>query len=77
MNPGRDRVDRDLALRHFERDRLRKTDQAGFGGGVVGLAEVAALADDRTDVDDTPELLLDHRLEDRLGHKKRPRQIYL
>src|SRR3546814_19510328 len=38
---GCDRVRADAEALHVERDRLRKTDDAEFGGGIIGLAEIA------------------------------------
>src|SRR3546814_9298767 len=38
---GCDRVRADAEALHVDRDRLRKTDDAEFGGGIIGLAEIA------------------------------------
>ena len=54
---GRDRIDGDAFLAEFARRGLGQADQAGLGGGVIGLAEFAAHAVDRRDVDDAAEAL--------------------
>jgi len=64
---GRDRVDRDVAARQFARERFRKTDQAGFAGGVIGLAGVTDQTNNRRDVENAAAALLDHRPQNRLG----------
>lgn len=53
-----DRVDGDLGPREFERPGAHHADDAGLGGGVVGLPEVADLAGGRTDADDPAALTL-------------------
>ena len=47
--------------------RLGEPDQAGLGGGVVGLAEVADAADDAGDVDDPSPVAGRHPLDEMLG----------
>src|ERR687894_716754 len=49
------------------REAHGQAEQAGFGGGVVGLADVAGLADDRADVDDAARPAVEHVLQDRAG----------
>src|SRR5690242_15044581 len=55
--------------------RLRESEQAGLGGGVVDLADVAGLADHRGDVDDPAGAALEHVLQRVLGHEERARQV--
>ena len=55
---GNDRVDRDRAARQLHRPRAREGDDARLRRGVVGLAEVAALACRRADDDDAPAFAL-------------------
>eukprot|EP00966_Prymnesium_polylepis_P209844 4860143-Prymnesium_polylepis.2 len=56
------RVDGDAARRELARHRHGHADHARLGRGVVGLADVANLADDRRDVDDPARPLLEHEL---------------
>ena len=55
--------------------RLGQPEQAGLGGGVVDLADVAGLADDRGHVDDPAGAALDHVLDRGLGHEEGARQV--
>ena len=55
--------------RGLQREAHRQAEQAGLGRGVVGLADVAGLADDRADVDDAAGPAVQHVLQDR------PRQV--
>src|SRR5207244_11105437 len=52
-----------VPLHDLDRDDEGETHQAGLGGAVVRLAEVAAQAGARDDVDDAAELLLLHHRE--------------
>ncbi len=49
---GGDGVGGDAAGGEFAGEGLGEADEAGFGGGVVGLAGLAVAADDAGDVDD-------------------------
>src|SRR5690606_33197469 len=62
------RVGGDVLARAFLRQRNGEAMDAGLGGGVVGLAELAGLAVDRGDVDDAPEAALAHALDDLPGN---------
>src|SRR5436190_2601423 len=59
----RDRVHGDVVLRHFDGDALGEGDHPTLARRVVGLPEVARLPHERADVDDAPELAVDHRLQ--------------
>src|SRR5215469_7271549 len=84
---GRDRVDGQpdpisrRALRPGELEdglfgqRLGQSEQAGLGRRVVGLADIAGLADDRGHVDDPSGTALDHVLDRRLGHEEGTGQV--
>src|SRR5215204_2606812 len=61
--PGRDRVDRDPLAGRLKGQAVGQPEQARLGGGVVGLADVALLADDRADVDDPAVPAVQHVLE--------------
>ena len=50
--PGRDDVDGDAARAELAGQRAGEADEAGLGGGVVGLAGRAEQADDRRHEDD-------------------------
>src|SRR5713101_5464362 len=65
---GRDGVHGDALGRAFLGQCLGEAVNARLGGGVVDLAILAALAVDRTDIDDTAEAALVHALPHRLGH---------
>jgi hypothetical protein len=54
---------------------LVSPEQAGLRCGVVRLADVSGLADDRGDVDDPARSALDHVRQHRLRHKERARQV--
>src|SRR5580658_6139633 len=85
--PGRDRVDgqpdpvTDRALRPAELEhrlpgqRLGQPEQARLRRGVVGLADVAGLADHRGNADDPAAAPFQHVLERGLGHEERARQV--
>src|SRR5690625_3424705 len=47
----------------------------GFGGGIVGLPELAFLTIDGTDIDDTPPFALDHAFYNLLGHIEQTVQV--
>ena len=70
-------VDGDPAARRFQRQALGETEQPGLGRRVIGLADVADLADDRADVHDPARSAFDHMLEDRLGHAKRAEEVHI
>lgn len=55
---GNDGVGRDLVPGEFHGPHLGEGDDAGLGGGVVRLAEVAVLARGGADEDESPALLL-------------------
>ncbi len=55
--------------------RLGQAEHAGLGGGVVDLADVAGLADDRGHVDDPAGAADDHVLDRGLGHVKGSGQV--
>src|SRR6201991_1867173 len=71
----RDAVDRDVAAAQLARQRARHARDAGLGRGVVGLAGIAAGADDRGDVDDAPEALLHHRAHHLARHAEDGLQV--
>src|SRR6266851_4111696 len=54
---------------------LGQPEQAGLGRGVVDLADVAGLADDRGHVDDPAGAVLDHVLDRGLGHEEGAGQV--
>ena len=66
MKPGRHAVDGDVAAADLLRQRLGEADQRRLGGGVVGLAGVAAAADHRGDLDDAAVARLHHAAQHRL-----------
>src|SRR5450631_1317933 len=55
---------------------LGQAEHAGLGRGVVRLADVSGLADDRGDEDNAPGPAFDHVLQDRLSHIERTRQVH-
>ncbi len=73
-----DRVDGDVAAGELERPGARERDDAGLGGGVVRLAEVAELTGWRADDDDAPALaLLAHLDRGGSGARERAAQVGL
>ena len=74
---GRDGVDGDALAGGLLREAHGQAEQAGLGGGVVGLADVAGLADDRADVDDAARSAVEHVLQDRPGQVERAGQVDL
>ncbi len=54
---------------------LRHADDAGLGGGVVGLPRIAGDADHRGDRDDAAEALLHHPAQHRAGQVERRREV--
>ena len=65
--PRSDDVDGDRTAGDLARHRARETDEAGLGGGVVGLSGVAEHRDDRGDEDHPPAARFDHRRDRPLG----------
>ena len=63
-----DGIDGDARARALLRQRLGEAELAGFGGGIVHLAELALLAVDRRDIDDAAELALAHALDHVAAH---------
>ena len=61
----------------FERERLGKNRDAGFGGGVARSRGVAGEAINRRDADDLAVLGFEHRRQDRLRAKKHGFQIHI
>src|SRR5690606_30684937 len=59
----RHRVHGHALARHFARQGHGEAVHAGLGGRVVGLAELAGLAVDRTDVDDAAETARHHTFD--------------
>ena len=57
---GADGVDGDAMTCYFQRDRLGKTYNASFCGGVVGLSDIAGQGDKRADVDDFAAFTCQH-----------------
>src|SRR4051812_39692356 len=74
---GCDGVDGDALAGGLLGEAHGQAEQAGFGGGVVGLADVAGLADDRADVDDAARSAVEHVLQDRPRQVERARQVDL
>jgi hypothetical protein len=68
-------VDRDALAGHLLGQAMAQPEQAGFGRGVVGLADAAGLPDHRVDIDDPAELALKHVVEDGLDHVERAREV--
>ncbi len=68
-------IDGDSLARAFLRQRLGEADVARFGGGVVGLSELAFLPVDRRNIDDATEAPLAHALDDRTGHVEERVQV--
>src|SRR3989454_9472260 len=64
-----------IARGQLLRHRLGEADQAGLGGGIVGLALVAGDADDARDVDDPAPATLDHPPGRVLGHQEGALQV--
>ena len=60
---------------HFQREGLGEGDDAALAGRVIGLAKCAHLPDDRADIDDAPEPLIDHGRHRRAGAVKRAVQV--
>src|SRR5215217_733554 len=73
--PGRDRVDRDPLAGRLKGQAVGQPEQARLGGRVVGLADVALLADDRADVDDPAVAAVQHMLEHGMTQIERARQV--
>lgn len=67
---GAEGVDLDVEARELLGGGLREADDAGFGRGVVRLAEVAHLADDRGHVDDAAAAALDQVRQGGVGAVK-------
>ena len=65
-----DGVDGDVAAGEFAGEGLGEADEAGFGGGVVGLAGLASFADDGRDVDDAAPAGFEHGLHAGLGYEE-------
>src|SRR5213594_2189519 len=63
---GRNRVHRNALAGELLGERLGERRDPGLRGGVVGLTEVADLADDRGDVHHAPPLLLEHLVDENL-----------
>jgi hypothetical protein len=57
-------------------ESLGKAEESGFGGGAIGLADSAGLADERADVDYASGSSVEKMAEDCLGHEERSGQIY-
>ena len=55
---------------------LGKAEESGFGGGAIGPADSAGLADERADVDYASGSSVEKMAEDCLGHEERSGQIY-
>jgi hypothetical protein len=55
--------------------RRREAEEAGLRRGVVRLADVAGLPDDRGDVDNPPRTALDHVLQRGAGHEEGAREV--
>ena len=72
---GGDCIDRDGAAGELPREGFGEADEAGFGGGVVGLAGLTGFADDRGDVDDAAPAVFDHLGHDGLGKEKGPGEV--
>ena len=72
---GRDGVDRDALGGAFLGQRLGEAVDAGFGGSIVHLAVLAALAVDRADVDDAAELARPHAFDDGPGAVEAGRKV--
>ncbi|SAL87482.1 hypothetical protein AWB67_07420 [Caballeronia terrestris] len=62
-------------LGNFERKRFGEAVDARFGRRIIRLAERAARAVHRANIDDTPETTLDHSGNNRLGHIEERVQI--
>src|SRR5213594_3627053 len=73
--PGRHGVHEYIPRGQLLRHRLGEADQAGLGGGIVGLALVARDADDARDVDDPAPATLDHPPGRVLGHQEGALQV--
>src|SRR5207302_11114902 len=63
--------------RSLEREALGEPEKSRLRSRVVRLTDVAGLADDRADVDDSPRPAVEHVIEDGLGHMKGPREVDL
>ena len=70
-------VDRHVSGGHFTGHRLGKTDEAGFGSGIVGLARVTAYPHHRRDVNDAALVLPYQVRHDVLGTQEGPPQIHI
>ena len=73
--PGRDRIDQDVARAELLGDRLGQRDQARLAGGVVRLTLVADDADDARDVDDPAAAPLHHAARYRANCREGAAQI--
>jgi hypothetical protein len=62
-------------VRGLARERRRHPEEPGLRRGVVDLADVAHLPDDRGDVHDPPGPALDHVVKHRLGHEERAGEV--
>src|SRR6476661_588863 len=74
---GRDGDDGDALAGGLLRQAHGQAEQTCLGRGVVGLADVAGLADDRADVDDAPGSAVEHVLQDRSGQVERTGEVHL
>src|SRR3546814_20158093 len=72
---GRDGVDGDAEARVFLRQGDGEAMHAGLGGGVVGMAVLALLAVDRTDLDDPAPLSFAHAFHHRAGDRSEERRV--
>src|SRR6266516_3716078 len=68
-------VDQHVARGQLLRHRLRKAEQAGLGGRVVGLPFVADQPHDAGDVDDAAPAALDHPARRELGEQERGLEV--
>src|ERR1041384_2111435 len=75
--PWRYRIDRNAFARQFTRQTFREGNNGPLRSGVVGLAEIASLADNRRDIDNPPPARSYHILRYQLGGKEYSVQVDL
>ena len=70
-------IDGDALGCGFKRQRLRKTNQAGLGRGIIDLPKLPLLAIDAADINDASKIALPHAVNDQAAHIEAGRQIRL